>query len=119
MSQFRQDLLDAARELSSQYDQIKNEAQRRLGSLFNPADYPTTLDGMFDLEVSYPAVEPPPYLLALTPTNQTQSGPCADLPTYRYRFPSLLAIMNAPTRPKTTAPRGCLAPVSLAWSAII
>jgi len=59
MSQFRQELLDAARELSGQYEQIKSEAQRRLGSLFNPGDYPTTLDGMFDLEVSYPPIEPP------------------------------------------------------------
>jgi hypothetical protein len=54
MSQFRQELLDAARELSGQYDAIKNEDRRRLGSLFNASDYPTTLDGMFDLEVSYP-----------------------------------------------------------------
>ena len=67
MSVFRQELLEAARELSSQYDQIKTEARRRLGSLFNPADYPTTLDGMFDLEVSYPPIEPPHYLIALNP----------------------------------------------------
>jgi hypothetical protein len=49
MSVFRQELLESARELSSQYDQIKSEARRRLGSLFNPADYPATLDG--DAEV--------------------------------------------------------------------
>ena len=67
MSQFRQELLDAARELSGQYDAIKNEARRRLGSLFNASDYPTTLDGMFNLEVSYPPIEPPHYLLALNP----------------------------------------------------
>jgi len=60
-------LLDTARELSSQYDEIKNEARRRLGSLFNPSDYPTTLDGMFDLEVSSPPIEPPHYLIALNP----------------------------------------------------
>ena len=67
MGVFRQQLLGAARELSSQYDQIKSEAQRRLGTLFNPADYPTTLDGLFDLEVSYPPIEPPHYLIALNP----------------------------------------------------
>jgi len=67
MSQFRQELLEAARELSGQYEQIKSEARRRLGSLFNPADYPTTFDGMFDLEVSYPPIEPPHYLIALNP----------------------------------------------------
>ena len=67
MSQFRQELLDAARELSGQYEQIKSEARRRLGSLFNAGDYPTTLDGMFELEVSYPAIEPPHYLIARNP----------------------------------------------------
>ncbi len=67
MSQFRQELLDAARELSSQYDAIKSEAQRRLGTLFSAGDYPTTLDGLFDLEVSYPPIDPPNYLIALNP----------------------------------------------------
>ena len=67
MSQFRQELLDAARELSGQYEQIKSEAQRRLGTLFNPANYPQTLDGMFDVEVSYPPIEPPHYLITLNP----------------------------------------------------
>jgi hypothetical protein len=67
MAQYRQALQDAARELASQYDQMKSEAQRRLGTLFNASDYPTTLDGLFDLEVSYPTIEPPNYLMALHP----------------------------------------------------
>jgi len=45
----------------------KSEAQRRLGTLYNQADYPSTLDGLFDLEVSYPTIEPPNYLMALHP----------------------------------------------------
>ena len=65
MQTYRKRLQEAARELSSQYDQIKSEAQRRLGTLYNQADYPTTLDGLFDLEVSYPTIEPPNYLMAL------------------------------------------------------
>ena len=67
MQTYRERLQEAARELSSQYDQIKSEAQRRLGTLFNASDYPTTLDGLFDLEVSYPTIEPPNYLMALHP----------------------------------------------------
>jgi hypothetical protein len=67
MQTYRERLQEAARELSSQYDTIKSEAQRRLGSLFNPADYPSTLDGLFDLEVSYPTIEPPQYLVSLHP----------------------------------------------------
>ena len=67
MQTYRERLQDAARELSSQYDTIKSEAQRRLGTLFNASDYPSTLDGLFDLEISYPTIEPPNYLMALHP----------------------------------------------------
>ena len=67
MQTYRERLQDAARELAAQYDTIKSEAQRRLGSLYNASDYPTTLDGLFDLEVSYPTIEPPNYLMALHP----------------------------------------------------
>ena len=67
MQTYREQLQEAARELAAQYDTIKSEAQRRLGTLFNASDYPATLDGLFDLEVSYPTVEPPNYLMALHP----------------------------------------------------
>ena len=67
MQTYRERLQEAARELAAQYDQIKSEAERRLGTLFNASDYPSTLDGLFDLEVTYPAIEPPAYLVALNP----------------------------------------------------
>jgi hypothetical protein len=67
MAGYREKLQEAALELSAQYDTIKQEAQRRLGTLFNASDYPQTLDGLFDLEVSYPTIEPPAYLMALQP----------------------------------------------------
>ena len=67
MAQYRQALQDAARELAAHYDAIKSEAERRLGTLYSASDYPTTLDGLFDLEVSYPTIEPPGYLMALHP----------------------------------------------------
>ena len=67
MQTYRERLQESARELSSQYDTIKSEAERRLGTLFNASDYPTTLDGLFDLEVTYPAIEPPAYLVSLHP----------------------------------------------------
>ena len=62
-----QTLQEAARELAGQYDTIKSEAQRRLGSLYNASDYPTTLDGLFARQVSYPTIEPLNYLMALHP----------------------------------------------------
>ena len=46
---------------------MKSEAERRLGTLFNASDYPSTLDGLFDLEISYPTIEPPAYLVSLHP----------------------------------------------------
>ena len=67
MQTYRDRLQQAARELASQYDQIKSEAQRRLGTLFNPADYPSTLEGLFDMEWSVVPIEPPQYLMALSP----------------------------------------------------
>ena len=67
MQTYRERLQEAARGLSSQYDTMKSEAERRLGTLFNASDYPQTLDGLFDLEVSYPTIEPPNYLMALHP----------------------------------------------------
>jgi hypothetical protein len=67
MQTYRDRLQRASQDLAAQYDQIKSEAERRLGTLFNASDYPQTLDGLFDLEVSYPTVEPPNYLMALHP----------------------------------------------------
>ena len=67
MQTYPERLQEFARELAAQYDAIKSEAQRRLGALFHASDYPTTLDGLFDLEVSNPTIEPPNYLMALHP----------------------------------------------------
>jgi len=67
MQTYRERLGEAARELSAKYDAIKSEAQRRFGSLFNPADYPSTLNGLFDMEWSVVPIEPPQYLVALNP----------------------------------------------------
>ena len=67
MQTYRERLQEATRELAAQYDRIKSEAQRRLGSLYNASDYPTTLDGLFDMEWSVLPIEPPQYLVALNP----------------------------------------------------
>jgi hypothetical protein len=67
MAGYRTKLQEAVGALASEYEDIKREAQRRLGMLFNPADYPQSLDGLFDLEVSYPTIDPPSYLMALNP----------------------------------------------------
>ena len=91
METCRECLQEAARELASQYDQIKSEAQRRLGTLFNASDYPSTLDGLFDMEWSVVPIEPPQYLVALNPEVFQQ-----EQARVRERFES--AVDNAPAR---------------------
>ena len=46
---------------------MKTTACERLGSLFNPADYPDSLRSLFDVTWDFPNVEPPSYLQQLSP----------------------------------------------------
>jgi hypothetical protein len=67
MADFRAELADAVANLDRHYGELKAAARDRLGSLFNEADYPATLVGLFDLAYDFPSVEPPDYLVALSP----------------------------------------------------
>ena len=67
MNEFRYELEDAVGELDQQYSELQRLARTRLGSLFNPADYPRSLTGLFAVEWDYPSVEPPDYLRQLSP----------------------------------------------------
>jgi hypothetical protein len=67
MTDFRTELDDAVANLDRHYGELKQAARERLGSLFNAADYPETLVGLFGVEWSFPSVEPPDYLLQLSP----------------------------------------------------
>ena len=62
------DELDVAvRQLDEHFAELKSAARGRLGSLFNPADYPVSLLGLFQVAWDYPALEPPEYLQQLSP----------------------------------------------------
>lgn len=67
MAEFKSELDEAVNGLDAQYDELKAAARIRLGSLFNPADYPPTLRGLFDVAWEFPSVEPPSYLMQLRP----------------------------------------------------
>ena len=67
MLEFREDLATAVTKLDEHYGELKAAARRRLGALYNPADYPTSLAGLFSVEWDFPSVEPPDYLLQLSP----------------------------------------------------
>jgi hypothetical protein len=63
----RAKLGDAVTQLDQHYSGLKRAAAERLGSLFDDRDYPETLEGLFDVACDFPSVEPPDYLVALSP----------------------------------------------------
>lgn len=67
MQSFRDRLNDAVATLQEHYDAIKADARERLGELYNPTDYPNSLEGVFGLSWEYPSIEPPQYLLNYNP----------------------------------------------------
>jgi hypothetical protein len=64
---FRDELAQAEADLNAAYDEVKADARRRLGRLFNPADYPPEVRGLFGVAWDFPSVEPPAYLLRIAP----------------------------------------------------
>lgn len=67
MDGFKQDLAEAETALNEVYEVIKDDAQSRLGTLFNPNDYPVEIKGMFSVAYDFPNTTPPSYLLKLDP----------------------------------------------------
>jgi hypothetical protein len=64
---FRDELREAEAGLNAVYDEIKTDARQRLGRLYDPADYPPEVRGLFGVEWDFPSVEPPSYLLRISP----------------------------------------------------
>ena len=67
MSTLKAELDEAVQYLDEQFGELKAVASERLGSLYNPADYPVSLQGLFDISWDFPSVEPPAYLKQLSP----------------------------------------------------
>lgn len=67
MRQFQEELAEAVETLDRHYSDLKAAARARLGSLYNSADYPESLVGMFEISFDFPSVEPPEYLQHLNP----------------------------------------------------
>jgi hypothetical protein len=67
MQGFREELAEAEGDLNAVYDQVKADARDRLGRLYNPAEYPPEIRGLFGVDFDFPSVEPPNYLLQLNP----------------------------------------------------
>ena len=76
---FRAELRHAVAGLDRHYDELRRAAESRLGSLFDPTDYPADLPSLFGLEWDYPNVEPPDYLVRLAPSlYEAESARVAD-----------------------------------------
>ena len=67
LTTLKADLQQAVTSLDECYAELKSAARRRLGRLFNVADYPPSLSGLFDVSYDFPSVEPPDYLRQLSP----------------------------------------------------
>jgi hypothetical protein len=67
MNWFQQELADAVAALDERYYELQTAARQRLGSLYNVADYPASLRGLFSMDWEFPSVEPPDYLMQLNP----------------------------------------------------
>lgn len=67
MESLRAELEEAAETLDEHFDELKSAARERLGRLYNPGDYPSSLTGLFAMTWDFPSVEPPAYLQQLSP----------------------------------------------------
>jgi len=67
MTEMRQEFIEAVEALDRQLPDLKEDARRQLGELYNPSDYPPSLRDLFTVEWDFPSVEPPDYLLQLNP----------------------------------------------------
>ena len=68
ISALRDELDKAVTKLNDHYAELRDVARDRLGTLYNAADYPASLTGMFRVEWDFPSVEPPGYLMQLNPS---------------------------------------------------
>jgi hypothetical protein len=67
LTNLQEELNESVWRLDEHYAELKSAARDRLGSLFNSADYPESLRGMFQVTWDFPSVEPPDYLQQLNP----------------------------------------------------
>ena len=67
MREHQTHLADAVEQLDRHFEAMKAVARDRLGSLYNEADYPTSLRDLFQVSWDFPSIQPPEYLLRLNP----------------------------------------------------
>jgi hypothetical protein len=67
LTTLKSELDEAVWRLDEHFAELRSAARERLGSLYNPNDYPASLQGLFGMSWDFPSVEPPEYLRQLSP----------------------------------------------------
>jgi hypothetical protein len=67
MTFLQNELASAVEELQQEWPKLKEAAAARLGTLFNPDDYPDEIEALFSVSWSYPETSVPSYLMAIDP----------------------------------------------------
>ena len=67
MTMLKDELGSAVDELQQEWPKLKESASVRLGTLFNPDDYPDNLEELFSVSWAYPETSVPSYLMSIDP----------------------------------------------------
>lgn len=67
LTTLKSELAEAVSQLDEHYGALKAKAREQLGRLYNPRDYPASLQGLFEVSWDFPSVDPPEYLRQLSP----------------------------------------------------
>lgn len=67
LADYSKQFAQKAAALATVYDEIKEQAKVKLGDLFNPDDYPSSIEDLFGFTWDYPNVEPPKFLMEADP----------------------------------------------------
>ena len=104
MGELQAELSDAAADVDRHRDELVSRARRRLGDLFDPADYPPSLAPLFGLSWDLPAVEPPTTCDASRPGCTSRSATaCGSGSSGRWNWPSRRSRRNWPSWSSTSA----------------
>ena len=74
LGRYQRELQTAVGSLEQHFNELKEAARIRLGSLFDPSDYPASLADEFAVEWDFPNVEAPDYLRRLNPAVYRQQA---------------------------------------------
>ena len=67
MEVYKIELTSRVKDLTDNYDQLKNESRQALNHLFREEDYPQDLSNCFSFHWDYPNLNPPEYLMSFDP----------------------------------------------------